>query len=1042
MDSRVLKSRNEIFQELKPYCVSLSQLALKNAGDSNTLILSTEKLLGALQRTCENEAFDEKLADCTFLKILIVSPQPLIHQQQLTRSALLDVFFPLSQILRLKQKYTDELSELTVKCLRLLLEQGWRNYIAIDLAKQLLILLTLMIGGVPGQDPRPPPEEIIIEALGALAALFADLARTPGTSTAITDESTVPALGHCITTILDAITEGPSVEIQIGGLNALRAAWNCIKDVQAHAKFLPGTVSALTKCLTPTTTSRRSQKTIAMALECLQLVLTTVLSDIMTRTIRASKNTEVKAGGDGQHDMLTKSWLTATTSQIKLSLANVLKLRTHKSHNVRISLNRFCIVLLDECHDTLVDSTSILVETCLSLVSTEDALDAGRTSIVDLAAIHSNIGESIKGTFYHWANSLPRVMQMNDETAKVSALHQLSASYGLLSTLNLGSCILDDALSKSLRDSLSSAIEASSLPRMMQETSLNPNSQALMVLSGEKMLLSDFAPILMPEESQKSTRIAISTFLRSLSESQSRMSMANEMLEYVRHASGPSLLAAYWISSQLIQFAASKNGEMDEFFESTLLAPDDYLAASQDLYSYSLSVLSSEDSNLDWRTKAVALEVVSNSAQRLKEDFRGELVDILYPVSQLLGSPSQDLRERATVCLNVLAKACGYPSTRELIVENVDYMVNAISLRLNTFDISPQAPQVLIMMIRLTGPSLLLYLDDVVSSIFATLDNFHGYQGLVEGLFAVLGEIVETGAQSRQLQLPDAPVVDVTKAKTPIITLDSIVQKIEKQHRRIEAEQDIVPNDFPREPWKNASALLDEMGERGENHEEESNEAREIQKVPVTKTYTMVQSIIRLCQHYLTNPSPNLRTRLLGLISTSSAALRSDEESFLPLVNDIWPVVIDRLYDKESHVAIAAADSIATICRCAGNFLATRIAVQWPRLMTLARQTRANMLAEKSGSGGRGIYSQAAQMWESMVKLLMAIVECTGVNDEAFDDVLDLLAFIIRDRRDVREALSAVNADAVWLVMQVGVRREVRTPLLDKYLSPGHFTVV
>ncbi|KAF7897657.1 uncharacterized protein EAF01_008623 [Botrytis porri] len=1015
MDSRVLKTRNEIFQELKPYCVNLSQLALKNTGDSNSLISSTEDLLRALRRTSGNEAFDEKLAEY--------------------------VFFPLSQILRSKQKYTDKLSELTLKCLRLLLEQGWRNHIAIDLAKQLLILLTLMIGGVPGQAPTKAPEELVLEALAALAALFDDLARDLEASVTITDETTIPALGHCITSILDAITDGPSTEIQSEGLNAFKSAWNCIKDAQAQASFLPGTVSALTKCLTPTTTSRRSQKTIVMALESLLLVLTTVLSDVKTRNIRVSRDSEMEVESKCENDMLTKSWLTATTSQIKLSLANVVKLRTHKSDSVRVSLNRFCIVLLDECHDTLVDSTSILVETCLSLVGVEDPLNASTTSIVDLATIHSSIGESIKKTCYNWVTSLPRVMQMNDETAKVSALHQLSASYKLFSKLDLGSSILDEALSRSLRDSLSSLIETSSHPRAMQEVVLDPNSQALMMLSSEQMLLRDFPPILMPEQSQKSTRIAMVSFLRSLNESQSHMTMASEMLEYVRQASGPSLLAAYWISSQLIQLAASQNEEMDEFFESTLLASDNYQATSHDLYSYSISVLSSEDHNLDWRVKGIALEIVSNSAKCLKENFRTELVDILYPVSQLLGSTSSDLRGRATVCLNILAQACGYPSTRELIVENVDYMVNAISLRLNTFDISPQAPQVLMMMIRLTGPSLLLYLDDVVASIFAALENFHGYQGLVEGLFAVLGEIVETGSQSRQLRLPGVPHVDATQCGTRTITVDSIVQAIEKQRERLKTQEHIGPVEFPREPWKSASALLDDTVKVGESNEDNIVET---EKIPVTKTYTMVQSIIRLCQHYLTNPSPTLRTRLLGLIRTSSAALQSDEESFLPLVNDIWPVVIDRLYDKESHVAIAAADSVAAICRSAGNFLNTRIAAQWPRLMVLARQTRANMLVEKTGSGGRGKHSHAAQMWESVVKLLMAIVQSTGVNDDAFDDILDLLATIIPDRSDVRDVLSAVNADAVWLVLQSGLRRKIRIPSLDGYIfqAPGPLIIV
>ncbi|KAK6595779.1 heat repeat protein [Botrytis cinerea] len=980
MDSRVLKTRNEIFQELKPYCVNLSQLALKNAGDSNSLISSTENLLGALRRTCDNEAFDEKLADYPAFKTKVHGQTVGAYSEMLkaTTGA------------RMAKPYCDRSCQTTF------------DPADIDDRRS------------TGASSNKAPEELVLEALAALAALFEDLARVPEASFTITDESTIPAVGHCITSILDAITEGPSAEIQSEGLNALKAAWTCIKDVQAHASFLPGTVSALTKCLTPTTASRRSQKTIVMALESLLLVLTTVLSDVKTRTIRTSRNTEMEVGSNRENDMLTKSWLTATTSQIKLSLANVVKLRTHKSNNVRVSLNRLCIILLDECHDTLADSTSILVETCLSLVGAEDPLDASTTSIADLATIHLSIGESIKKTCYNWVISLPRVMQMNDETAKVSALHQLSASYKLLSTLNLAL----PYLMKHSRDRYETACPV----------------QALMMLSSEQMLSRDFPPILMPEESQKSTRLAVVTFLRSLNESQSNMTMASEMLEYVRQASGPSLLAAYWISSQLIQLAASQNEEMNEFFESTLLASDDYQATNHDLYSYSISVLSSEDHNLDWRVKGIALEIVSNSAKHLKEDFRAELVDILYPVSQLLGSTSGDLRGRATVCLNILAQACGYPSTRELIVENVDYMVNAISLRLNTFDISPQAPQVLIMMIRLTGPSLLLYLDDVVSSIFAALDNFHGYQGLVEGLFAVLGEIVETGSQSRQLRLSGVPHVDAIQCRTRTITVDSIVQAIEKQQERLKTQENIGPGDFPREPWKSASASLDDMGQVGESNNDNNIETVEIQKIPVTKTYTMVQSIIRLCQHYLTNPSPTLRTRLLGLIRTSSVALQSDEESFLPLVNDIWPVVIDRLYDKESHVAIAAADSIAAICRSAGNFLNTRIAVQWPRLIMLARQIRANVMAEKTGFGGRGTYSQAAQMWESLVKLLMAIVECTGVNDDAFDDVLDLLARIIPDRRDVRDVLSAVNSDAVWLVLQSGSRREIQIPSLDGYM--------
>src|SRR4051812_18575191 len=73
-------------EKLKPRCVELSQLALRDDGSPSNakyMIDSTKKLLDVLVGKCRRDdgAFDEKLADY--------------------------VFFPLSQILRKKQQYND-----------------------------------------------------------------------------------------------------------------------------------------------------------------------------------------------------------------------------------------------------------------------------------------------------------------------------------------------------------------------------------------------------------------------------------------------------------------------------------------------------------------------------------------------------------------------------------------------------------------------------------------------------------------------------------------------------------------------------------------------------------------------------------------------------------------------------------------------------------------------------------------------------------------------------------------------------------------------
>jgi hypothetical protein len=234
--------------------------------------------------------------------------------------------------------------------------------------------------------------------------------------------------------------------------------------------------------------------------------------------------------------------------------------------------------------------------------------------------------------------------------------------------------------------------------------------------------------------------------------------------------------------------------------------------------------------------------------------------------------------------------------------------------------------------------------------------------------------------------------------------------------------------------------LLDEADKarKGEDEDEENKETQkvldEVQKILPTKVYTMIQNIARLGQHYLTNQSPVLRRRLLELISTACEGLYRNQDEFLPLVNDVWPVLVKRLYDEEFFVVIAAASAVSEICRRSGDFMSTRIQVEWHNLMKLARQNRSRAEAEKKGRHGRGTYSQNWQLWESSIQLMSAIVQFVRIDDGMFDEVLDLLGDVLDDHEDVREALSVVNGDAVWLKQySQGRQSDLRAPLLTGY---------
>lgn len=97
--------------------------------------------------------------------------------------------------------------------------------------------------------------------------------------------------------------------------------------------------------------------------------------------------------------------------------------------------------------------------------------------------------------------------------------------------------------------------------------------------------------------------------------------------------------------------------------------------------------------------------------------------------------------------LNIFVFLCGYGFVLELIVDNVDYMFDFVFLCFNIFDISFVLMRVLMMMIRLMGLKLVLFLEDMVQVVFVVLDNYYGYFVFVEGLFDVLGEVVMQGVK-------------------------------------------------------------------------------------------------------------------------------------------------------------------------------------------------------------------------------------------------------------------------------------------------------
>ncbi|EER45795.1 HEAT repeat protein [Histoplasma capsulatum H143] len=570
----------------------------------------------------------------------------------------------------------------------------------------------------------------------------------------------------------------------------------------------------------------------------------------------------------------------------------------------------------------------------------------------------------------------PRMMQSNNDAAKQRAIRQISTAFQVLSQTQPSLNILDDTLATSLCESVSMAIRSTSTaPQPLP--SFAATGSELRIVDGERQSIS-FQPVLLDHRSHRRTLSELQFMISKLSATDTSLSMASSMLKKIYGSSGDDLLAPFWLTLSLIKSVPADLASMDDMIDLDSDSPS-RSAIIEELYSISLPILTdlSTANPHDWRLPALALEAIALQAQQLGETFRPELIDTLYPVLQLMGSSNPNMQNHAVTCLDILTAACRYPNTSSMLVDNVDYLVNSVSLKLNTFDISPQAPQVLLMMTRLCGASLIPYLDDLVGSIFTVLDAFHGYPKLVELLFSVLGAIVDEGAKKpAQLAITGSDTNEpVNHRKRPLKSrrISDIANEFQKQREKraraseLEAGDSLEKEYHPRRPWaseRDGLRLMDE-DESDIGSESEGLPPPTTEEKTLSRSHTLLLNIAKSIPPHLSSPSPFLRRSLLTILTRALPILAHDENTFLPLINDLWPSVSARIttpqtlspnsaalttphtgpaqtrnspasidesgIQEEAFVISASCSAIGAMCEGAGDFMASRIEHEFPR---------------------------------------------------------------------------------------------------------------
>ncbi|WVW83346.1 hypothetical protein I302_105365 [Kwoniella bestiolae CBS 10118] len=449
----------------------------------------------------------------------------------------------------------------------------------------------------------------------------------------------------------------------------------------------------------------------------------------------------------------------------------------------------------------------------------------------------------------------------------------------------------------------------------------------------------------------------------------------------------------------------------------------------------------------------LSLETLTLTSQILSSSFRPLLLTSLYVILSHLASPRSIIREYATTALHRISYNIGYASPQNMVLDNVDYVINIVTLHLLPAKLAPTAPLVLIAMIKLVGSEIVPMVHDLVDEIFDALDDYHGYEALASSLLAVLGTLIEVMndeiaseglTEERREKLNEMRRVE--RPPSPKDDFEMFFGWWDERERRRKEEIGEILERAPQHAWGKGDIPPDE--DEKEKEESPSDNVQE-EEIPPTRTQSVCIRILEKSIFFLTHSSPFLRYKILSIISNATTVLSrgNREKELLPLIDKSWNSILNRL-DENAHpyIITEACEVIERLCAELGDFMSKRVIDHvWPRIKVLLKNQwesdKRSALNKRSSSAftaptaGIGIsgmdkYTISHRLHRSILNILLFIVKEVPVDDQVIWEMMVIARPFLDRRMDeelqglavgVYEELMRRNGDAAWLVMNATV---------------------
>ena len=424
----------------------------------------------------------------------------------------------------------------------------------------------------------------------------------------------------------------------------------------------------------------------------------------------------------------------------------------------------------------------------------------------------------------------------------------------------------------------------------------------------------------------------------------------------------------------------------------------------------------------------LSIQLISISSGILQARFSSLFLRVLYPVLHSIVSINTHLSSSALAGLKYITNSTSYASPANLLLANFDYALDAISRRLSRRWLDLDATKVLVLLVRLIGKDVVEKAGDVVEECFDRLDEYHGYQVLVEGLVEVLAEVVRIVGEDESSRVDRTNENPPPEPRPP--TDD---QRFKEFFHWFEHRSDaLAPEEedttdygpAPRKAWVKEASETDQVGEAPKPTGED----------PVsTPTQLLTKQIVSRSIYFLTHSSPLIRARILTLLTNSVPVLPAS--AVLPSIHQAWPFVLNRFSDKEGWVVSAAAGLVESLSVNVGSFMQRRVWDDvWPRFRMLLDKLevgdRSSALARHGYEGGTGTesaYTHSHRLYRSILRTVITGTQKVRTEDATLFEVILLFRRFLgkgvheelqKYTRELYIGMAKKNADAVWLVLK------------------------